>query len=533
MQEIAKQVSRARRRLFIERLLRLTGWSLLGGLSLALLGVVLSRFMPVAVEPWMWLLGGLAVGLLAGAIAALATGPSRLAAAIELDHRCRLKERVSTVLSLGPDDLDSPPGQAVLTDAERRVSGVDVAAEFPLRPSRSLLWPLLPAGLAVAVAMLFPPAAVPPAVATPGNQDGQRIERQVEVLRRELARQRQEAQRRGLKELDQLLKKVERGTAEVRQAKLDRPEALKKLNNLSDQLRDQREQLAGKEQLRRKLAQLEKTKPGPAKPLGDALRDDELDRAMRELEKLAEQLENSELSKEEREQLSQQMEQMRQQLEQMAQSQREAIERLEQQCEQCRSAGQQTQADALQRQLDQLRQGMPSMELTEEMCQQLSACRDSLGQGDKEGAAQALRNLRGQLEGLEDAEAARQMLADAERRLSECRGGMCGREREADEQQVGQGGLKPGTAPGSFVQDPTDPQGEFFDTHVRPKITAGEMSVVGTADGPNRRGRVAEEVQVQVEEAELGETDPLAGRRLPRHLRDATREYFNDLRQDR
>ena len=41
--------------------------------------------------------------------------------AIELDRRFGLKERVSSVLSLQSDELETEAGQALLTDAVRRV----------------------------------------------------------------------------------------------------------------------------------------------------------------------------------------------------------------------------------------------------------------------------------------------------------------------------------------------------------------------------------------------------------------------------
>jgi len=530
MQELTKQLRRARRRLFLQRLIALIGWCCLAGLCIALVGVGLTRVMPLPVPLGTWLAGGLGLGMLAAAVWAIATRPGRLDAAIELDHRCRLKERVSTALSLSPEQRETPPGQAVVADAIRKVEQVDVAADFPVRPRRSLLWPVLPAVLAVGVAMLLPPAQPPEAQANPDPDVGRRIQREANVLRRELAQQRQEAKRRGLKELDKLLAKVETSAAEVEKAKLGQREALTKLNKLSEQLRDRRAKLAGEEKLRRKLTQLETTKPGPAKPVAEALQQDDLDRASRELDKLAEQLEQDGLTAEQRKQLSEQVQQMREQLQRMAESQRRAIEQLERQYQQCEAAGQDAQAEALQQQLDQLRQSLPSIELSEQLSQRLSQCEKCLKEGDGQGAAEALRGLRGEMGRLADSAAAKKLLEDAERRLSQCRGGICQGQGNGEERRAGQGGLKPGTAPGGFVQDPTDPDGEFFDTQVSPQINPGEMLSVGTADGPNRRGQVAEEVRRQVEQIERGQTDPLEGRRLPRHLRDATREYFDNLR---
>src|SRR5207248_11484683 len=74
--------------------------------------------------------------VLAATLACLAA-PSRLAAALALDERFGLKERVTTSLSLPPEQEDSPAAQALRADVNRRVAGLDVRARFPVRLSWS------------------------------------------------------------------------------------------------------------------------------------------------------------------------------------------------------------------------------------------------------------------------------------------------------------------------------------------------------------------------------------------------------------
>ncbi|GMQ80444.1 MAG: hypothetical protein BMS9Abin04_435 [Planctomycetia bacterium] len=52
-------------------------------------------------------------------------------------------------------------------------------------------------------------------------------------------------------------------------------------------------------------------------------------------------------------------------------------------------------------------------------------------------------------------------------------------------------------------------------------------------DGPNRQGRVLEEIQSELSGSESIESDPLADRRLPRSYRQHAREYFERFRQGR
>src|SRR5439155_13138412 len=100
-----------------------------------------------------------ALGVLAAAGFALASGPSRLDAAVAIDRVFRLSERLSSALTL-PDELrDSPAGRALIADAARKVADLDVAAEFGLRLPRRAWVVLLPA--TIAVLLLFVPPWVP------------------------------------------------------------------------------------------------------------------------------------------------------------------------------------------------------------------------------------------------------------------------------------------------------------------------------------------------------------------------------------
>src|SRR5881394_594448 len=151
MEEIRRQVGRARRRLVLEQFFRVAGWSLFTTLLLAAIGLAIPRIWALAIEQpvwawdWSWIGGGIGVGLAMAAIWTYAIRRSRLDAAIELDRRFGLKERVSSSLALTPDELESDIGKALVTDAIRRVERLDVREQFAVSPTWRLVLPLAPA----------------------------------------------------------------------------------------------------------------------------------------------------------------------------------------------------------------------------------------------------------------------------------------------------------------------------------------------------------------------------------------------------
>lgn len=83
---------------------------------------------------------------------------SKLDAAIELDRRYGLKERIFSTLALTPSELNSEVGQALMTDAIRRVERIDVREQFRVSPTWRLLLPLT--ALALAILAMLPNAAM-------------------------------------------------------------------------------------------------------------------------------------------------------------------------------------------------------------------------------------------------------------------------------------------------------------------------------------------------------------------------------------
>ena len=149
MEELRKQVRRAHRRLGLQRFLGTLGWCWSVTLLVVLVLIAVDKWHSLGVEAWAWGVGALGLGLLAAVAWIAATRRKPLEAAIEIDRRFALKERISSTLAMPPDDRESEAGEALVADALRRVERIDVTSKFAVRPPRRILLPLLPGVLAV------------------------------------------------------------------------------------------------------------------------------------------------------------------------------------------------------------------------------------------------------------------------------------------------------------------------------------------------------------------------------------------------
>jgi len=161
LQSVQQHVSRLRRRLFLHTLLRflLAGWA--GAFLLTACWFLLQPYLFGAVIPdWRW--AGAAVLFVAGSglavfLAARQT-PTPQRAALALDEKFGLKERITTSLCLTPEQCQGPAGQALLADVRQRIGSLNVREKFPLTVSwKTVLAPVLTAALAALAFFYEPP----------------------------------------------------------------------------------------------------------------------------------------------------------------------------------------------------------------------------------------------------------------------------------------------------------------------------------------------------------------------------------------
>ncbi len=535
MEEIRKQIRRTQRWLALQRFVGVIGWTLSIALVAALIGIGIGKIWPVGVADWVWLAGAAGLGGLSAVGWTIATRRPAVDAAIELDRRFGLKERVSSTLALSVEQRETEIGQALVADAVRRVSRIDVREQFGVRPGRQLLLPLLPLAAAISVILFVSPMARqnPAQANTQGDAVKKQIKTSSETLRKKLSEKRKRAEREGLQDAQQLFQRLQQGADELAgKAPSDRKQALVKLNDLSRELEKRRQALGGGDEIQKHFGQLRNISRGPADRFLDAVSRGDFKKAMRELDQLQSDLASGKLSEKQRLELAKQMEEMKKKLEQLADAARKAEEDLQKQIEQARQIGQHEQADELQKQLDRLREQLPQLEQVADLAQKLGQCSQCLKDGQLANAGemlsqlqQGLGELQEQLEELEMLDEAMDQLAQAREQMNcqNCGGMGC---LECEKPGFG---LGRGRGQGDRPEAETD--SNFYDTKPPLKVGPGAALVVGEVDGPNRKGDVRQAIEAQVESARQQEADPLTGQQMPRKHRQHAKEYFDRFRE--
>ncbi|NOY29536.1 MAG: hypothetical protein GXP28_04960 [Planctomycetes bacterium] len=543
MEPILAQVKRARRRLgwelFLNRLVRC--WFV--GLLVALLAIAAPKLIAVENLPTQWSLpwglAAIVAGLLVAAVWTWWRGRSELEAAVEIDERYGLKQRVASSLSLSPADAATPAGQALLADAARAVRRVDIDERFRIRLGRRAWLPIVPALLAFLLATLVDNREAQSSIDPQTKISQEQQENAAKILRKRLAERRKQAAKKGLKDAEGLFRELEKQTEKMAEARdADPKKTLVKLNDLAKQLEKRRQQLGGDQELRKQFAKMNNLHRGPADKMVDAMKKGDWKKAIRELDKLKKQLETGKLDPEAKKELEQQMKQLQEKMQEAAEARKQAMDDLKKQIEKEKQRGDLSRAGELQQKLDQMQQQQKKMEQLEQLAQKMGECQQCMKEGDAQGAAESLSEMMKQLEQLEQAMEESEMLEMAMDQLQmakdsmsckscqgmgcqSCQGGGMG-ERMGQGMGQGKGG---GTRPDE--KNATN----FRNSRVRQKPGRGAAVVVGEAEGPNRRGQVVESVKEQMEVEGGQQADPLVVEKLPKSYREHAEEYFNTLRE--
>lgn len=550
MDTLDKQVRRAGRRMMLVALLARLAWCWCATLAVAAVAIAVGKlFLPVAEPAWSvaWIVAALVGGLVAASAWSWARRPDALEAAVEIDRRFGLKERVSSSVALAGGQRDTEIGRALVEDAEKQVGRIDVAGQFRVRPGRRALLPLVPAALALAIAA-FVPLRTPEAPAKTTKQASAAARKSTRALAKKLDARRKQAAEKGLREIDPLLAKLEQGAKDLAESSAnDRKETLVALNNLVRDAEKRRHELGGSGDLKKQLANLKDLDTGPADKLGKALKQGDFNEALKELEKLKQDL--AKLDPDAQKALAEQLDQLQQALEEKVRAHEQMAQQLKDQIEAERRAGNLARADQLQQQLEKLAAQKPQMGKLGQMQQQLKEAARCMGQGDCDKAAQALAQLGDQLGGMQEELEEMEMLdgvleqvADCKKAMAckqcdglgcaECQGGdWVKHDGQLDRIARRGGGKGIGVGLGPGLGPDTNPDGKFYDSAVKQQAGRGPARVVGEAHGPNRKGRVLEDIQTEFSSADQNTADVVSEQRLPRDYRDHAQRYFDALRE--
>ncbi len=563
MEELHRQIRRAARRLLWNRLLHHVTWSLLAALLIALLAIAVRKLFPleVAGRTWAlaWAAGSVAAGLLAAGVWTYVGRQTELDAAIEIDLRFGLKERVSSAWALSPGERETEFGRALVDDARRRVQRIDVAERFHPEWSWHPALPLVVALAVFLVAFFVPDATRDRAAASVADAAAKaQVRKSLQELKKRLADRQQKALTTGLEEADQLTVKLEQAVSDLAKSDVDRKKALVKLNNLSKKIADKRTELGSSEKVRDQLKQLKDIPNGPADKIASALQNGDMQRAMEELQQLRDKLRGDELTPLEKEQLANQVRQLGKEVEKLLaerqalqDKQRELQDRVNdlQRSGDLAGAGQlQQKLDQLQQQLNNLDQQNPALPRLQALASQLQDCADAVQAGNGKQAADQLdqlasdlQQLRDEMQNLQDLDAVMQEIANAKSAMNceKCGGEGCENCLDAGNimaqfsgdqfSEIPGRGLGPGHGMGARPIEATETGG--YRTRVAADPRAGEAVRVGDAQGPNVAGHSSADVMQTIASETSQDPDPVAQQELPRREREQTKEYFESLRK--
>lgn len=552
MNELREQISRAQRRLHLEQFLARCVWCLSAALAAALVAIAVPRVVAIEGLPanWdaIWFLGSLVLGVVAAGVWTLVSHRSALDAAIEVDQRFGLRERIASSISLSDEERQTEAGQALVKDAVRAASRIDVGDKFRLRLTQRAWAPLVPAALTFLVILFFNPSTATSSLDpnTPAVVAKQ-INTAAESARKKLEEQRKEAERRGMKDAEGLFKKIEAQTKDLSERKdVDRTKAAVKLNDLARQLADRRKQLGGKEGLQKQLQNMKSFDHGPAEKIADAMKNGDFQQAAEALEKLAQQLRDGKLDPQQKAELAKQLQQMQDKLAEASQAHQQAMENLQKQIEQQKAAGDMAKAGELQEKLDQMAGQSEQMQQMQQLSECLGDMQKGMKQGDGKKAAEAMQKMADQLSQMQQEANEMEMLDSAMDQLQmakdamscqSCQGAGC--EACEGSKFALSGKSKPSNKPGGGIGTQRGnhrPSNDNPDTNsrksqVRGKPGPGAGVYAGTIAGPNIKGNVEASIQQEMASFQGSESDPLTTDGLPRNRREHAEEYFNSLRE--
>lgn len=552
METIRSQIAAARRRLLMQRFGRIATWSLFAMLIVAAIGAAVPKLRPLETpgDTWiaLWAAGAIALALVLAAVITFLTRPSLSQAALEIDRRFGLRERLSSTWAMEDEDRETEMGRALVEDAAKHARGLAINERFAAGIYRRAWLPLVP--LVFLVVLVFIPDATRENIAGAdtdrvAQEEADQVRVAAEQLKKRLEQRRRQAESEGLKEAEELFTKLERQADEIAKRKdMSKKEALVALNDLKKQLQGRRDQLGSPEQMRQSLANMKDLQQGPAERIGNALKQGDFGEAKEEINQLAEKLRNGSLSEQEKKQLAEQIEQLKNKIQEAAEQHEKAKQQLREQIAEARREGRMGDAAKLQQQLDEREQMDNQMQQLQEMAEGMKAAQQAMQNGDDQQAAEAMEmmadqlgEMQAQMDELEELQGAMEQLSDTKEQMAckQCNGAGCPGCQGMPNGRSGEGGLKAGTGPGRPPgSDPQDePDANAYQSQVRGEAKAGRATVAGPAGGENRKGLTQEEVQNAVFDALAEETDPLDNQPLPRSQREHTQQYFDRLREGR
>jgi hypothetical protein len=532
---LRRQLCRVSRRLWVQDLLDALIWCCAGALVLSALWFLAQ---PILLEdPPNWLrwavAGGITIAAVGTAIAvSVLRRPTDLAAALTLDEKFGLKERVTTSLGLSAGQLASPAGQALLADVDERIAALDVPSRFPVSVRWSVA--LLPIGgvILALVAFFYEPAK---SIATTRGEDDPNqplpnaveLERKMKLLEKKPLAKRKKGEEPQSEKLKQIEEELDKLTIKPRDTRKDVQDLVKEAAALEDKIEKQQKENEDKAQaLKDQLKQMDRLskKPkqdGPGKDLDKAVKDGDLDKAKDEADRLAKKLKDKELSEKEKEDLEKQLQDLEDDLQRLPR-QEEEEKRLEEEIKKDKENGG-SKAEELQRELDEIKKSneklKDSQDDLKDAAKELGQCQQCMKEGKDEEAAEHLKKAGKKLEKAEGKAETKEMAQKLER-LREAKKTMC---QGLDGKSKKPGGRRPETK---------DSQMGSQDQRAKADMTKGQLRIEGFQKGDNlKRPKKSSEMAGDIKQASQDAPEAIDRLRIPKGRGDISKAYFDNLRQ--
>jgi hypothetical protein len=528
----------------LQRFLASAVWCLAAGLALATvaLGVEKLGRLPIPGAAWLpfAIAGGLSV-VVAALIAAL-TGPDRTEAAVALDRAFGLNERLSTALTLPEELRETPAGRALVQDAIRHVSDLDVLDRFGLSVPRRAWVPVIP--VVLAAGMILVPSDWTSQSKASGKpsadpaRDQKAVAKQSDALSKRVAEQRKQMDKQKFAETDRLLAEVEKAANDLAKSPpAEKDKAMMALNKLTDALKERQKQLGSPEQVSRQLQQLKDMgSQGPADDFAKAMAKGDFEKAAKELKQIQQKLASGKMTEKEKEALKNQVQEMAQQLQKLAN-----LDERKKQLEEAKKNGGLSK-EQFEKEMAKLNDQAKNLEKLQKMAEQLAKAGQEMKQGDMKKAAEALGMTEQQVQKMAQELQELQSLESAMTDLQECKNGM-NADGEGKNQlgegfnQIGQNmrrnrgdgnGMNRGIGDGERPEAPDDVA--TYKSQTKNQFTKGAAVVEGTAPPIHQtKGQSQITIQGEVEANTGSAADALSNQKIPKSVEKHIRGYFDQI----
>lgn len=544
MNTLYRQVTKARRMLWLQSILNVFSWSLIIAFTVCFLGLLVPKilFLPSSFANWnyYWLGGAAVVSIAVTAIIASINRPTVIQSAIELDRRFNLRERTSSALQLDESERATPIGQALVLDAENKADRIDVRDQFPIRPAPHSPWVLLPC---IACAALFwvPNAQLSEEVALKIKSNSEKLTKVRNVAQKlipQIEKQIEAAEEKGLEDAAEDFRRLQKKLEELQKLnELDEKKALTDFHEIQKELRLKKDSLGSADSMKKMLDGLKDLDEGPADKVAKALKDGDFERASEELEKVLDQLASNNLTSDQEKQLTKQLDQMQKAIEKSNEKRKQAIQNAKSELEKAKKEGDLEKAAKLQKKLEQLESTEKQSKAAEKCKECMNAAKEAMSKGDKEGAKQALEELQEMIEDMAEDQEAADDLAEMMDEMESEAGGNGNKKMQDARNGQGKKNERPGDGMGEGEGEGERPEEEgevnHVDQQVREQMRKGATINGGKVGGKNRKGITREEAREAILSAKPEDPDALENLSLPKAQREQQREYYDALRGDK